>query len=531
MKILDAEQMQKADRSAITDFGIPEIVLMENAGIKTVQAICEEFPDVHVRNVLVVCGPGNNGGDGFVIARHLHNIGTTVNVVTTQSAQKYRGVQADNLEILKKMNIPVTEIVSEPAIYEAMNLANYSDVIVDAIFGTGLRKKVEGLYDALINGINSVSAPKVSVDIPSGVDGSTGLVMGCAVKASMTVALASLKIGHVLDPGSQYTGKLYIADISIPRVLLESADFRINLTTEEYVSRKLPKRAAASNKGDFGRALLIGGSALYSGAPRIARDALLRSGAGVSYVLVPDSIVPALKQDGEDAIVSGLRQNGAGCIGACEENIAAAMDFIEKRKITAIGMGMGAGDHPETQEFFAALLARIELPVCLDADGLLALKKFREKIAANKKLRLVITPHPKEMAKILGVNPEQVLMERISTCAGYSADNGFVTLLKGHRTIVCSPSGEMYINASGNPAMAKGGMGDALTGLITGLMAAGTDPFHAAVCGAYIHGRAGDIALADIFEYCMTTADLIARIPSAMAAIKGGPNKNNKTKQ
>jgi len=530
MKILNAEQMQRIDKAAIADYAIPEMVLMENAGIKTVQAICEEFPNVHRQNVLVVCGPGNNGGDGFVVARHLHNIGASVNVVTTQAEPKYRGVQADNLKILRKMNVPVTEIVSETAIYEAMNLANYSDLIVDAIFGTGLGKKVEGLYEAIINGLNSVAAPKVAVDIPSGIDGSTGMVMGCAVRAAVTVAFASLKIGHVLDPGSQYTGKLYIADISIPRILLDSKEFKNNLTTEEFVGAKLKKRPASSNKGDFGKALLIGGSRLYTGAAKISRDALLRSGAGISYVLVPESIVAHVKNGGDDAIISGLRENQSGSISACEENIESTLDFIKKRGITAIGMGMGAGDHPETQEYFAELLSRVELPVCLDADGLLSLKKFREKIVANKKLRLVITPHQKEMARILGLTTEQVAIDRILTCSDYSSKTGCVTLLKGHRTIISSPGGDIFINTSGNSAMAKGGMGDALTGLITGFMAAGMEPFHAAVCGAYIHGKAGDLALAETFEYSMTTADLIAKLPAAMAAIRDPREKKYSSK-
>ncbi|HNY13385.1 MAG TPA: NAD(P)H-hydrate epimerase, partial [Candidatus Wallbacteria bacterium] len=204
MKILTAGQMQKIDQAAMRNYSIPEIVLMENAGLQTTLAIIETFPEINKKNVLIVSGPGNNGGDGFVIARHLSNLGSSVNVAITQNASKYKGVSAENLEILKKMNIPVLEITTEGSIYELMNIANFSDVIVDAIFGTGLSKHVEGIYLALINGLNSVPAPKISVDIPSGIDGSTGLVMGAAIKALCTVTFAAPKIGHVLDPGSHY---------------------------------------------------------------------------------------------------------------------------------------------------------------------------------------------------------------------------------------------------------------------------------------------------------------------------------------
>ncbi len=513
--------MQKIDQAAMRNYSIPEIILMENAGLQTTLAIMETFPDIDQKSVLIVSGPGNNGGDGFVIARHLSNLGSSVNVAITQSAVKYKGVSGENLEILKKMNVPVLEITTEGSIYELLNIAAFSDVIVDAIFGTGLSKHIEGHYLALINGLNSVPAPKISVDIPSGIDGSTGLVMGAAIKAMCTVTFAAPKIGHVLDPGSHYIGKFYIADISIPKVLLNSPDFKVNLTTENFVRTKLPARPGSSNKSTFGKALLIGGSKLYSGAPKIARNALLRSGAGVSFVMVPDSILSETQSDNTDAIIIGLKSSKDGYIKASLENIESVLEFININKITAVGLGMGMTDTEDTAAFVGELLSKIEVPVCLDADGLSGLKKYKEKILANRGLKLVITPHAGEMAKLIGSSSESVLMDRLNISRDFSSENNCVTLLKGHRTIICDQEGKTYINTSGNPAMAKGGMGDALTGLITGFLTLGMKPMDAAVCGCYIHGKAGDLALAKVFEYCMTTNDLIGKISEAMAAVAG----------
>lgn len=517
--------MQKIDQKTVNDYKIPEIVLMENAGIKSVLAMCEMYPDLYNKSVLVVCGPGNNGGDGFVIARHLYNLGCSVNVVAAAQLAKFKGVTAENLQILEKMNIPVFEMHSESSIYEVLNMANFSDIIVDAIFGTGLSKKVDGMYLALINGLNSVAAQKFAVDIPSGIDGTSGLVMGAAIKASATVTFETPKIGHILDPGSQYIGKLFVADISVPKLLLNSADFKVNLTTEEFVSRRLPARPLDSNKGDHGRALIIGGSKLYCGAPQIACRALLRSGAGISYLMVPDSIIAQASSSLNDAIVIGLKSQNSGAFDSSVETIDSVLKFIDENKISSLGIGVGISQDPSAIDFTAGLLAKIKVPVCLDADGLMALKKHRAKILMNEKLKLVITPHPGEFSRLTDSNVTEVMMNRLSLCESFSKANRCVTLLKGHRSIICDESGVIYINASGNPAMAKGGMGDALTGLITGFMAYGMAPYEAAVCASYVHGKAGDIASASIFEYSMTTNELINSISAAMLAITKGASK------
>ncbi|HBC74274.1 MAG: hypothetical protein A2008_02640 [Candidatus Wallbacteria bacterium GWC2_49_35] len=520
MKILTAEQMRKIDQKAMNDFHISEQILMENAGIKSVLAMCELYPGLDRKNVLVVCGPGNNGGDGFVIARHLFNLGCQLSVVATMPVAKYKGVAADNIKILSAMNIGIYEIHSESSIYEVMNMANFSDIIVDAIFGTGLSKKVDGLYLALINGLNSVAASKFAVDIPSGIDGSTGLVMGAAIKAAATVTFETPKIGHILDPGSQYIGKLFVADISIPKPLFASEEFKLNLTTEEFVSRNLARRHPESNKGDFGRALIIGGSKLYSGAPKIAASALLRSGAGISLMMVPDVILSQAQAALPDVITMGLKSTTEGAIDSCSDNVEATLQFIESNRVNAVAIGMGISASPAACDYTAEVLSRVRVPVCLDADGLLALKKHRAKILMNQNLKLVVTPHPKELSRVLDISCEEVLMNRIKICEDFSKSWRAVTLLKGHRTVICDDAGNAYINVSGNPAMAKGGMGDALSGVIAGFIAGGgMTPFNAAVTASYIHGKAGDLAAASIFEYSLTTADLIDKLSEAMRVI------------
>jgi len=527
LKILTAEQMQKIDQMAMNDYSISESILMENAGIKSAMAICETYPDIAQKNILIVCGPGNNGGDGFVIARHLHNLGTSVTVITTQPSSKYKGVTAENLQILKKMNVLVFEITSESSIYEALNMANFSDIIIDAIFGTGLSKHVDGLYLALINGLNSIPVPKIAIDIPSGINGTTGLVMGAAIKAAMTVTFAAPKIGHVLDPGSQYIGKIYVADISIPKNLLNSDEFKVNITTEEYVKERLRPRPENSNKGDFGRVLLIGGSKLYSGAPKIACNALLKSGAGISYMMVPDAILQQAQACNTDAIIVGLKTAEDGHISDCDDNIRAVLNFINKNKITAVGIGMGLSDNNETANFTAEILSKLEVPVCLDADGLWAITKYAKKVFANKNLKMVITPHLKEMSKIINMDITGILLNRISICNDFSRDKKCVTLLKGHRSVICDETGTTFVNTSGNAALAKGGMGDALTGLIAGFLGQGMTLLNAAVCGSYVHGKAADLAVSEIFEYSLTTADIINQLPQAMSLISGKKAKNS----
>ncbi len=520
MKILTAEQMKKIDSKAVSDYHIAGGILMENAGIKSVLAMCEMFPDVHKKNILVVCGPGNNGGDGFVIARHLFNLGCQISVVTAAPVNKYKGDAADNLKILSAMGMGVYELHSESSIYEVMNMANFSDIIVDAIFGTGLSKKIEGLYLALINGLNSVPAPKFAIDIPSGIDGSTGLIMGAAIKASATVTFETPKIGHILDPGSQYIGKLFVADISIPKSLFAGNEFKLNLITEEFVAKKIIKRSPVSNKGDFGRALIIGGSRLYSGAPKIAARALLRCGAGLSFMMVPDVILNQVQTEFCDVISMGLKSTVEGAIDSCVENIDSVLQFIETNRINAVAAGMGMSNSPAACDFMAELLAEIKIPVCLDADGLMALKKHRAKILMNRNLKLIVTPHPKELSRLLDISVEEILMNRIKICEDFSKTFRTVTLLKGHRTIICNEASDVYINSSGNPAMAKGGMGDALAGIIAGFISGGAmDPFTAAVTAAYIHGKAGDLAAASLFEYSMTTDDLILKLSDAMRSI------------
>lgn len=520
MKILTAEQMQKIDQKAMSDFHISEQILMENAGIKSVLAMCEMYPELYRKNILVVCGPGNNGGDGFVIARHLFNLGCQVSVAATMPVAKYKGVAAENIKILSAMNIGVYEIHSESAVYEVMNMANFSDIIVDAIFGTGLSKKVDGLYLALINGLNSVSASKFAVDIPSGIDGSTGLVMGAAIKASATVTFEAPKVGHILDPGSQYIGKLFVADISIPKHLLSSDEFKLNLTTEEFVAGRLARRHPDSHKGDFGRALIIGGSKLYAGAPKIAAGALLRSGAGISMMMVPDCILGQAQAAFPDVITMGLGSTREGVIDSTSDNVEATLQFIEANRVSAVAIGMGMSTGQAACDYTAEVLSRIRVPVCLDADGLLALKKHRAKILMNQELKLTVTPHPKELARVLDIGVEEVLMNRLRICEEFSKAHRAVTLLKGHRTIVCDADGNAFVNTSGNAAMAKGGMGDALSGVIAGFIAGGgMTPFEAAIAASYIHGKAGDLAAASIFEYSLTTADLIAKLSEAMTVV------------
>ncbi|HNY12253.1 MAG TPA: NAD(P)H-hydrate dehydratase, partial [Candidatus Wallbacteria bacterium] len=322
-----------------------------------------------------------------------------------------------------------------------------------------------------------------------------------------------------------YIGKFYIADISIPKQLLNSPDFKVNLTTENFVGSKLPARPGSSNKSSFGKALLICGSKLYCGAAKIARNALLRSGAGISFVMVPDSILSETQSDNTDAITIGLKSSKDGYIKASLENIESVLEFISINKITAVGLGMGMTDTEDTSAFVGELLSKIKVPVCLDADGLHGLKKHKEKILANRELKLVITPHTGEMASLIDCQPENVLMDRLNISRNFSSENNCVTLLKGHRTIICDPTGKTYINTSGNPAMAKGGMGDALAGLITGFLALGMTQMDAAVCACYIHGKAGDLALANVFEYSMTTGDLIGKISEAMATVTGRNKK------
>jgi NAD(P)H-hydrate epimerase len=507
MRVVTAQIMQEIDKRAIEEYGIPGLQLMETAGRSSVEEIIAEFG--LNGSCVVMAGKGNNGGDGYVIARLLGQKGWNVKVIILADREQVTGDAAVNLE---KLPGSVINFYSHEGQLSALFMEDFfqTDVIVDALLGTGLCSNVSGIYLEAIGLINASGRPVVSVDIPSGIDGTTGRVMGDAVRANITVTFAFAKLGHVLYPGAEHTGRLVVADIGIPSELMETAS-GYDFLNEDTMRPMLHRRDRQAHKGHFGHCLIIAGSTGKTGAAALAANSAVRAGSGLLTLAVAESIHSILEIKTTEVMTAPLPDSGSGHL------TNSAFPAIEKLLAgkDAVAIGPGLGCHPGTSALVQNLVETATLPLVIDADGLNALAEDIAVLKRKKSKQIILTPHPGEMSRLLGTSVPDVEAIRISVAQEFASNYGVFLVLKGARTIIASPAGSAAINGSGNPGMASGGMGDVLTGIIVSLLGQGYAAWDACCLGVFLHGFAADMVAKEKGEIGIIASDVLEKLPYA----------------
>jgi len=484
LKILSSEAMKKADKLTIDDFGMPGAVLMETAGLRVVEYILANFRKN--ARITVLAGPGNNGGDGLVASRLLAKAGFTVSLFSTVKAGAYRGESAINEKYLGKTEFPIQRLAHNKDLENFNNTLKSSDLLVDALLGIGTDRPVEGLMAEIIDMVNLSKVPVLAVDIPSGVNADSGAVMGIAIKANFTVTFAAPKTGLMLHPGAGLAGEIIVGEIGIPAALTETEPN--DLVTASYVKQLIPKRPVDAHKGTVGSTLIVAGSIGMSGAAMLAAESALIGGSGLVYLAAPLSACPALEAKTVEVIIVALPEKSPGLI-----DLSAAEVIIEKAKacdVLAVGPGLDTGE--ATSELLNKLVQLSPVPMVFDAGALEALGRKINMLRSARHLP-VITPHPGEMARLVGKSPGQIQSSRLETALKNAALWNCIIMLKGPNTIIATPDGRAAINPTGSPSLATAGSGDLLTGLVSSFIAQGITPEDAAKAGAFMHGLAGDL--------------------------------------
>jgi len=483
MKIVDSSQMRALDRDAMKRYRIPGMVLMENAALGVVRHVDGLVPQIHDCRVVIVCGPGNNGGDGLGVARHLTNRGARVRVFLLASKEKFKGDAAANLAIVKAMGIKSSAVEDERGLKKLGEKTARADLVIDAIFGTGLTRNIEGIFAEAIAAINRADGPVVAVDIPSGLNSDSGQVMGCAIRADLTVTFGLGKIGLYTGSGPEVCGGVEVADISIPAGAVTEARIKDILLDSDEVRPLVPPRPVSGHKGTFGHLLLIAGSRGKTGAGILAARGALASGCGLVSAAVPWDLNPIY----EAALIEPMTIPLPGSKDGRFEVADLKMLISEAERRSAVVIGPGIGTERETAELVRELVANLEVPLLIDADGLNILAQSGD---FKGRGNLLLTPHPGEMARLTGLSISEIQNDRGKAARKLAERHTAVVLLKGSGTVIAHPDGRMAINPTGSPLLATGGSGDVLAGLIGGLMAQGMNTFDAACLGAYIHGLA-----------------------------------------
>jgi len=511
MKIVTAAQMKELDRRTTVEAKVPGATLMERAGSGVVAAMGQAAGSLAGKTVTVLCGKGNNGGDGFVVARLLRKQRAKAHVLLLARPDDLSG---DAKTMYRRfLSIAGSKAVSSTPSTNAIRAAlAQSDMIVDALLGTGLSASVSAPYRAAIEAINEASVPVVAVDLPSGIHADTGAVMGAAVRADMTVTFGLPKLGLYAGAGLEHAGRIEVVDIGIPPAFVENITSRVSLITGEIVRRLIPARRQSSHKGTYGHAGIIAGSVGKTGAAAMAARAALRVGAGLVTVATPASVNDTLEAKLLEAMTVPMPETKARTLARA--GLEDILSFINAR--TAVAIGPGLTTQPETVELIHALLPRLEKPSVLDADALNALAGQTSLLDACK-VPPILTPHPGEMARLLeGASTRSINDDRIGAAVKFAQARKVLLVLKGARTVVAHPDGRAAICPTGNPGMATAGTGDVLTGMIVGLLAQGLSPWDAACAGTYLHGLAGDLTAVRLGAAGMIAGDVIEQIPSAL---------------
>jgi NAD(P)H-hydrate epimerase len=512
MKVVYNDDMRQLDQLAIEEFNIPSIVLMENAS----RVVLEEILKIDQRfhKVIVFAGTGNNGGDGLALARHLKNLELDVVVYIVGKEERLTDDALLNYNILKKLGIEINFLQTPEAIEQIKNTIGQHDLIVDALFGTGLNSEVRDLPKQLIRLINALDNYVVAIDIPSGIDGNLGKVHGIAVKANKTVALSMPKFGNIMYPGSDYNGTLVIRRIGIPNRLKERFNFKSEIITEGLVKQLIPKRKRDSHKGTYGKANVIAGSSGLTGAAILTCKAALRTGVGLLKLYIPESLNYIITTSIPEVVTIPLNELRKGLIGINNFN----QIIEESYSSDVIAVGPGCGDTTELLEMIKRIIRETDKPTVIDADGLNALSRNID-VLKEKTSTVVLTPHPGEMSRMTGLSIEEINENPVKQAKKFAKEYNVIMVLKGSRTVIATPEGSIYINTNGNPGMATAGSGDVLTGMITSFIAQGISCKNSAILGVYLHGYTGDLVAKDIGEYGLIAGDIVEGLSKALKVL------------
>lgn len=508
--------MQEVDRRAVGRYGIPGIVLMENAGLRMTDVLAAVTPDLATRRVLILCGAGNNGGDGFVVARHLVQRGIAARAILFARPADLRGAAAINERAARRIGVPITTVLSPASWRRARRALGWADLVVDALLGTGLSRPVTGLLAAVIHDVTRARLEVAAVDLPSGLSGMDGNIPGPALRAAHTITFCRPKPPHLLPPASALCGRVHVADIAIPDAAVQSVGPSLLWPEPAALATALPRRPRAGHKGTFGHVLVIAGSRGKAGAARMTALAALRAGAGLVTVALPRSIEDRFAQGPMEAMTLACDETADGTFAAGA--LAALRRALAGKDAVALGPGLTT--HPEVLKLVRALVPRIRVPLVLDADGLNAFAGRRRDLDGSRRA-LLVTPHPGEMARLSGTTGARILADRLGMAERMARRLKAQVILKGYRTIVASPDGSASVNPTGNPGMGSAGSGDVLTGLLAGLLAQGMEARAAARTGVYLHGLAGDLAAGRLGEEPLLARDLLDQYPRALRLLKG----------
>lgn len=507
MFLVTAEEMREIDRQSIEGIGIPGVVLMENAGLKVTEKIKELAPNK--AKVVILAGHGNNGGDGFVIARHLGNCGYEVETWFVGDIQKSSADSVTNFHAIVHSGYRI-KFWNESNDYLLKESLNNADIIVDALLGTGAKGELREPYKNIVDYANKANSIRLAVDMPTGVNSDTGEVIDTAFEAAYTITFAFPKIGQFIYPGADYIGELIIADISIPPIVLQQFRPKAQLINQKMVCERLPDRKKNSHKGTYGHSLIIGGSADMPGAPTLATKAALRIGTGLVTIAVPNSIRSMVFGHLPEAICKGLPETTDGYFSLEGKDL---LD-LEANKYTAIGIGPGMGVWEHGEEWLSSILKTTKMPIVIDADALNLLAKDLN-VLKVRSYPTILTPHPGEMARLIKKDLQYVVSNRIAAAQQIATQYGVYVVLKGSNTVIVTPNEEVYLNPTGGPELAKGGTGDVLTGMFTGLLAQKIPVLDALLIGVYLHGIAGELASRQS-NYSTLASEVIDNIGSAI---------------
>jgi len=514
MYLVTADEMRQIDIQTTESFGLPSRILMENAGRGASEVLLQRFVDIKQTKIAIAAGKGNNGGDGFVMARYLAEKSLPVRVYLLTKRDAITGDAAANLYLLQKLNIPVIEILDKRDMNKYKIEMRHQTLWVDAILGTGLTSNVRGIYRDFIEFLNNSGKPILSVDIPSGLNADTGQPCDICVQAHITVTFGFAKCGHHLYPGVTYTGPLEVIDIGIPQYVADKTEPKQYLLSSDMIGDYWINRAPDAHKGTTGHLLVIAGSTGKTGAAVMTTIAAMRIGSGLVTLGIPRSLNPTLEVQILEAMTCPLPETVNGQLD--ESSFDIIMDLLIDKKCLAIGPGIGMGDG--TYHLFGRIIKESSCPVIIDADGLNHLSGQKD-LLKSLKVPVILTPHPGEMSKLTGRSVKDIQKDRIGCARSFAQAYHAYIVLKGARTIIAHPDGSVYINPTGNSGMASGGMGDVLTGLIAGLVTQGYQPEPAIHMAVFLHGMAADTLAENLGPVGFLASDVMNRIPKEINRI------------
>jgi NAD(P)H-hydrate epimerase len=515
MQVATAAEMRSIDRRTIETYRVPGIVLMENAGLQLLQFLQEHFPDFQQRRITIAAGRGNNGGDGFILARHLWHRGVQVCVLFLGASSDLRSDARRAYVMAQRYGVPIVPCPTLRAWQRAAQTLSQTDVIVDALLGTGLNKPATGLYAEAIRTLNAAQKPIIAVDIPSGLSADHGNLCGEHIQATHTVTFALPKRGLLLYPAAAAIGMLHVVDIGIPQQAVDAENICVALLTEPAIRTLLPHRHPNAHKGSFGHLLVVAGSPGKTGAGVLASQAALRAGAGLVTFALPASLNNAMEARLTEVMTLPLAEHSHG--GLAEEAVPALLQFLQR--VDAMVLGPGLGTHPSTVACVRKLLHHAQVPVVLDADGLNSLEGSLD-VLRDCAAPVIMTPHPGEMARLLGKDTATVQTKRLEIAHEFVRRSQGYVVLKGAHTVIYAPDGRCWINPTGNPAMATAGTGDVLAGMIGALLCQSMLPLQAAQCGVYLHGLAGDRVQNRLGQCGLIASDILEELPYTIQAVQ-----------